>query len=551
MSNDSHDAAAALLTGERCERLRDLFDRALEQPAASRADWIAVNVSDRDDRQALRLLLAAEAGAGPLDTPSTDRLLRIGAEPEVAVEGLIGQRIGAFRLVRLLGQGGMAAVFLGEREGGDFQQQVAIKLLRRGLYSALEQRLFRREQQALATLSHPNIAHLIDGGVTEAGIPYLILEYIDGVPITRHAVGRRLDLRARLLLFVAVCRAVAAAHRQLIVHRDLKPSNILVDADGRVKLLDFGIAKLLAEGEDGATHTGLVAMTPGYAAPEQFARGAITTATDVHALGVVLHELLLGERPRPGAASDTRPSACAHASTTGTWSLPMPRPALRAALKGDLDNIVLKALAAEPERRYANAADLADDLERHLAAQPVRAHPASGWYRTRKFVRRHRGSVALTFAFALGLVASLGIALWQAKIARQEAANAVAEAQRANTTRDFIEQLFEPVRAELAQGHMPTLRDLVGEGAQQLDQNTDLAAAQRVDLLLMFSRLQHRLADNDASQDLAERAHALAAQTLPADSPLRLDALFELGTPMCERAILRAPNRCCARSSNA
>jgi serine/threonine-protein kinase len=529
MPKDSHDAAAALLTGERCERLRELFDRALEQGAAADAEWIAVHVSDPDDRRALQLLLVAEAGAGPLDTPSTDRLLRIGAEPEVAVEGLIGQRIGAFRLVRLLGQGGMAAVFLGEREERDFQQQVAIKLLRRGLYSTLEQRLFRREQRALAALSHPNIAHLIDGGVTEAGIPYLILEYVDGVPITRYAVGRQLGLRARLHLFVAVCRAVAAAHRQLIVHRDLKPSNILVDADGRVKLLDFGIAKLLAEGEDGATQTEFVAMTPGYAAPEQFARGAITTATDVHALGVVLHELLLGERPRPGATSDTRPSACAHASTADPWLLPMPRPALRAALKGDLDNIVLKALAAEPECRYADAADLADDLERHLAAQPVHAHPASGWYRTRKFVRRHRGSVALTFAFALGLVASLGIALWQAKIARQQAANAVAEAQRANTTRDFVEHLFEPVRAELAQGRMPNLRDLVGEGARQLDENADLGAAQRVDLLLMFSRLQHRLAETDASRELAERAHALAVLELPADSPLRLDALFELG----------------------
>jgi serine/threonine-protein kinase len=529
MPKDSHDAAAALLTGERCERLRELFDRALEQEAAADAEWIAVHVSDPDDRRALQLLLVAEAGAGPLDTPSTDRLLRIGAEPEVAVEGLIGQRIGAFRLVRLLGQGGMAAVFLGEREERDFQQQVAIKLLRRGLYSTLEQRLFRREQRALAALSHPNIAHLIDGGVTEAGIPYLILEYVDGVPITRYAVGRQLGLRARLHLFVAVCRAVAAAHRQLIVHRDLKPSNILVDADGRVKLLDFGIAKLLAEGEDGATQTEFVAMTPGYAAPEQFARGTITTATDVHALGVVLHELLLGERPRPGAADGERPSTCLHASTTGPWSLPMPRPALRAALKGDLDNIVLKALAPEPERRYANAADLADDLERHLAAQPVCAHPTSGWYRTRKFVRRHRGSVALTLAFVLGLVASLGIALWQAKIARQEAANAVAEAERANATRGFIEELFEPVRVELAQESMPSLRDLVGEGARQLDQNTDLGAAQRVDLLLMFSRLQHRLAETDASRELAERAHVLAAQELPADSPLRLEALFELG----------------------
>lgn len=529
MPNDSHDATDALLTGERCERLRELFDRALEQCVTNRADWIAVNVSDPDDRLALSLLVAAEAGAGPLDTPSTDRLLRLGAEPEVAVEGLIGQRIGAFRLVRLLGQGGMAAVFLGEREAGDFQQQVAIKLLRRGLYSALEQRLFRREQQALAALSHPNIAHLIDGGVTEAGIPYLILEYVDGVPITQHAVGRRLDLRARLLLFVAVCRAVAAAHRQLIVHRDLKPSNVLVDAGGQAKLLDFGIPKLLTESEDGATQSGLVAMTPGYAAPEQLAGGPITTATDVHALGVLLHELMLGERPRLGAADGTRPSARVNSLTTDPGSLPMPRPALRAALKGDLDNIVLKALAAEPERRYANAADFADDLERHLAAQPVRAHPTSGWYRTRKFVRRHRGAVALTVAFALGLVASLGVALRQADIARKEAANALAELQRANTTRDFVEQLFEPVRLELAQGRMPTLRELVGQGARQLDENADLGAAQRIDLLLMFSRLQHHLSETEESRKLAERANAMATLELPADAPLKLDALLEVG----------------------
>jgi serine/threonine protein kinase len=529
MSNDLRPDVSSLLTGERCNRLRDVFDRVLELAETERGQWIDAEVSDPDDRAALRLLLGAEAGHGPLDMPSTERILRIGAEPELEADGLVGQRIGAFRLVRLLGQGGMAAVFLGERDGAGFRQQVAVKLLRRGLYSAVEQRLFRREQQALAALSHPNIAHLIDGGVSEAGIPFLVLEFVDGVPITQFAAENALGLPERLRLFVVVCRAVAAAHRQLIVHRDIKPSNILVDTDGQVKLLDFGIAKLLTEEDDGATRTGFGALTPGYAAPEQYAGDAITTATDVFTLGVVMQELLLGGRAPDGDTEARRPSSLLQGDATIAWPLPIPRASLVAALKGDLDNIVLKAQASEPERRYASASELADDVERHLDAKPVSAHPPSGWYRTRKFVRRHRGSVALSAAFAIGVLASLGIAVWQAKVARTEAANARAEAQRANTTRDFIEDLFEPVRDQVAEGRMPSLRDLVDTGAAQLDSTSDLAPAQRVDLLMMFARLQQYLAETERSLELAERAHALADEALPADSPVALQALFALG----------------------
>ncbi len=212
-------------------------------------------------------------------------------------DGLIGQRIGAFRLTRLLGKGGMAAVFLGEREGGDFAQRVAVKLLRRGLYSEIEQRLFRRERRLLAGLDHPHIARLIDGGVTAAGIPYLIIEYVDGEAITTHAARRSLDVRQRLELFLIVCRAVEAAHRALIVHRDLKPSNILVSSDGKVKLLDFGIAKLLEERRP--QNATIAVLYAGIRCAGTVANATITTATDVFALGI-----LLARTPRRPAAAE-------------------------------------------------------------------------------------------------------------------------------------------------------------------------------------------------------------------------------------------------------
>jgi len=203
-------------------RLRNLFERAVDVRADERDAWIDAHATNPGERTALRRLLAADDGTGFLDTPATEHAVRLAAD-EVAAEGLIGQRIGAFRLVRTLGRGGMAAVFLGERVDADFEQRVAIKLLRRGLYSELEQRLFQRERQVLATLDHPNIARLIDGGLTDAGIPFLVMEHVDGLPITQFAAERGLDVRSRLTLFLAVCRAVEAAHRSLIVHRDIKP----------------------------------------------------------------------------------------------------------------------------------------------------------------------------------------------------------------------------------------------------------------------------------------------------------------------------------------
>jgi len=488
-------------------------------PAADRDAWIDAHATGAEEIGALRRLLAADGGSGFLDTPATEHAARMAAD-EVAAEGLIGQRIGAFRLLRTLGRGGMAAVFLGERVGVDFEQQVAIKLLRRGLYSELEQRLFQRERQVLATLDHPNIAHLIDGGVTDAGIPYLVMEHVDGVPITQYADDRAMDVRARLGLFLAVCRTVEAAHRSLIVHRDIKPSNILVEADGTVKLLDFGIAKLIDEDDAGAT---VGVYTPEYAAPEQVSGGAITTATDVYGLAVLLHELLLGLRPQ-GNPTRRPSSRSAEAAAQADRAARAFEPAqLRRQLRGDLDNILLKALDPEPGRRYASAGALADDIERHLEHRPVAAHPPSRAYRALKFVQRHRGGVALTCLFVLGVLAALGAALWQAQVARREA-------ERANTVRDFVQGIFDPVRDGVAEGKLPSIRDLVAAGADRLAADAQLEPAERIDLTLMFSHLMDDIGDRSRASDLAAAASRLAEHSLDRLDPLAIQVLEQRGS---------------------
>jgi serine/threonine-protein kinase len=496
--------------------LRDRFEQALLVPVSERESWLNMQPMAPAQRARLRRLLEADdANAGYLETPPLDRALRIGDAPEPDDgRSLIGQRIGEFRLLRMLGRGGMAMVFLAEREGSDFRQQVALKLLRRGLYSELEQRLFQRERRVLAALSHPNIARLIDGGVTDAGIPYLVMDRVEGVPITSHAAALRLGISARLVLFARICDAVSAAHRHLIVHRDLKPSNILVDAQGEVKLLDFGIAKLLDEDQGPNTGTGLPVLTPGYAAPEQYAGGPISTATDVYALGVLLHELLVGERPADPAH---RPSTQITERGVAIAQMPISLPALRGALGGDLDNIVMKALEPEPARRYASARDLGDDVERHLDGRPVAAHPPSRWYRARKFVARHRGSVLITALFAAAILAALGVTLWQANVARQQA-------ERAAEVQAFVEQLFEPLENGSALAEAPSLPELLRRGRERIDQRYPHNPEVRADLLAMFARIGDGIGETANNRALAEAAWHANAEAYGAEDARSLEA---------------------------
>ena len=424
--------------------LRDLFEACIDLPLAERAAFLQARCADADMRARVERLLNADT--------RDDRLFDGGAQAaaqaigEAGVRLPIGSRVGPFEIVRLLGEGGSSTVFLAQRESDGVRQQVALKILSRGLYSIDAQKQFRRERTALTQLTHPGIARLIEGGLTDTGVAYIALELVDGAPITTYAREHTLGMRERLALFVQVCRAVEAAHRALIVHRDLKPSNVLVASDGNVKLLDFGIAKLLQS--DDEEHTRAPMLTPAYAAPEQHANGPITTATDVYALGVLLGELMTGQR-FSGADTGTPSSRITEDAVEGV--LPATPAQTRRIVRGDLDNILRKSLDPDPERRYASAGAFADDIARWLDGKPVAAHPPSAWYRTQKFVRRHRGGVAMTVVFLLAILAAFGIALWQAGVAREQARNAEQQAARANATKDFLIRVFRASDPRIAQ----------------------------------------------------------------------------------------------------
>lgn len=357
----------------------------------------------------------------------------------------IGQRIGIYETISELGLGGMGVVYLAARRDGKFEQKVAIKLLKREFNTAKIRQIFQREKEILAKLSIPGIASLLDSGTTDDGIPYLVMEYVEGEPIDLYCHRRKLSLDARLKLFNKVCDTVARAHRSLIVHRDLKPSNILVNSDGDPKLLDFGISKLLdveADKSEGVTQLG--AMTPQYASPEQIRGEAVTTATDVYSLGVVLFKILTGHLPTlvEKNHSPTLPSEVALKSESELTYSP-------GALKGDLDNVVLKALRYEPDQRYQSVQNISDDIWRFIDGMPVLARPSTISYRLSKFVSRNKVQVIAAVFVVVALLVGIAIALSQAKSAREQARLAreqrdVAqqERERAEKTSKFMQSFL-------------------------------------------------------------------------------------------------------------
>ncbi|HEY6174273.1 MAG TPA: serine/threonine-protein kinase [Kofleriaceae bacterium] len=380
------------MSTERWHRVEALFERAVELPEAERAGFIdSACAGDAEMQRELETLLA--------NAPSTSAWLRnaIGAEVQQlaidAAQAQVGRRIGAFRLIRLLGRGGMGAVYLAERDDAQFSQRVAIKMLSYAIGSPEAVARLRDERQILAALEHPNIVRLLDGGSTDDGLPYLVMEYIEGTTVTEYAEQHQLSVRARIALIREVCAALQYAHQNLVIHRDIKPSNILVDAGGTPKMLDFGIAKLLAPAasfrREARTRTGFPMFTPEYASPEQARGTAVSTATDVYSMGVVLYELVTGQPAH-------RTTTSAVDSLRAICEIDPPRPsavgprAPRRELVGDLDNIILKALHKEPARRYASMEQLANDLGRWLDGMPVAARPSTIAYRARKFVRRNK-----------------------------------------------------------------------------------------------------------------------------------------------------------------
>ena len=398
--------------------------------------------------------------------------------------------IGPYRLVSKLGQGGMGQVWLAERSDGRFERKAAVKFLNVALIGQVGEDRFKREGAILGRFSHPNIAELLDAGVSSSGQPYIVLEYVEGNPIDRYCDQGALDVKARISLFLDVLGAVAHAHANLIVHRDIKPTNVLVNKDGHVKLLDFGIAKLLEEeGQENAatllTREGESPLTPEYAAPEQVTGGPVTTATDVYALGVLLYQLLCGQHPagsgvrtpasllkaivdtEPPRLSDvvtpTRANAKENATNAAQRSTTPEK--LSRQLRGDLETIVATALKKIPQERYASVTALADDLRRYLKHEPISARPDTFAYRTVKFVRRNRVVVALAAVTLLALALGLSMSLWQAHIARRET-------RVANAVEDFLEGIFRANSSDQAdpvKARQTTARELLDIGARNID----------------------------------------------------------------------------------
>ena len=500
-------------------RLSRLLDEALDREPDERVAWIdSLGPEHEFLKPQLRDLLSR---AGSIETGDfLATLPGILADSAAADErvGLAGEVVGPYRLVRELGSGGMGSVWLAERADGLIHRHVALKLPHRVIArrAELAERM-AREREILATLDHRNIARLFDAGITAEGQPYLALEFVEGLPIDEYCRGNAqrppLNLRARLALFRQVAEAVAYAHGKLVVHRDLKPANILVTANGGARLLDFGIAKLLDEGqtrETRLTQAAGRALTPDYASPEQILGEPLTVASDVYSLGVILYELLSGERPYKlkrdsrGALEDAivqgeprRPSEAA----------PLP---LRRALRGDLDTITLKALKKRPQDRYATVNALADDITRHLEHRPVLAQPDSTWYRLRKFVARNKLGVGAASVVLLAVLAGAGAAMWQARVA-------MAERDRAEAIRGFISSVFEEADPYRQYGRPLTAAELLNRARDRVGDQFTADPSLRTELTAMIGASLLGLGELEAAESAARAAEADASLTYGPD----------------------------------
>ncbi|HEY8061675.1 MAG TPA: serine/threonine-protein kinase, partial [Gemmatimonadales bacterium] len=522
-------------TPERLRQVRAIFDALVDAPAAERdavLDRLAAGDATlrRDVEELLTTVAQTDAVYSP---PLTVRADLAGADPAP----LEGTRLGRYDIVRLIGAGGMGTVYEAVRADDQYRQRVAIKLVRRGIDSDIALARFLQERQILASLQHKNIATLLDGGVTPDGRPFLVMVYIEGEPITTWCAARSVGLRERVALFRQVCSAVAHAHQNLVIHRDIKPGNILVTADGTIKLLDFGIAKLLdADNGDDAmplTRGGARAYTPEYASPEQVRGGTLKTSSDVYSLGVVLFELLTGRRPHVTA---TRAAADVERAVLGE---PVPRPSSVATdeaarergersaarlgryLRGELDNIVLACLRLEPERRYPSVEALGDDLQHHLAGQPIRAHRDWAGYRLRKFVQRNAPLVAAMSLVLIALVGGVIATMAQSRRARSEQL----KEQQVNS---FLRTLLSSVKP-VTRGRDVPASELLDAAARRLDVDRTTPANIRAELQTVIGRSYQSLGRYDDAERLDTAALALTRRLDGAGSAAAVAELSTLG----------------------
>ena len=531
------------------------FDAALDEPAPDRARWLRERYAGDLAliAEVQELLVAHERAEGILEAVPVPPPPRP-APPDPH------RRIGPYRVVRELGRGGMGVVYLAERDDGQFHRRVAVKLLRSSPDADELHRRFLAERQILASLDHPNIAQLLDGGITDGQLPYLVMEYVEGMPITTYCDRHRLGIDERLRLFLDVCAAVRHAHQNLVVHRDIKPGNIFVTDDGRVKLLDFGIAKLLNPGLAGVmqpvTRTEFRVMTPEYASPEQIRAEPLSTASDVYSLGVVLYELLTGRRPYRLTTGSPRelatvvcerepekPSSRAVAGASDPGGEPTIDPVaaaaargttpdkLRRSLQGDVDTIVMMALRKESSQRYGTAERLARDIERFLEGRPVLAHRGSRAYRLRRFVARHRGRAAAAGIAAVSLLGGSGVALWQAAQARADRDRAAAALHESEQVAGFLVGLFEANDPMEGSGVALTMRDLLRRSTARAEELGDQPLVQ-ARMLEVMGRVYLNLADYGTARAVLERALATREGVLDSTHPEVTSAMLRLAESM-------------------
>jgi serine/threonine-protein kinase len=477
------------MDSKRWEKLQRIFEAAIELPPLERESFLKEACQgDRALFDEITAMIKADSTHNSLlDHPIQENISSLMSNDQ------INKRIGPYQIIKEIGSGGMGAVFLANRVDGQFEQQVALKLIKPGMHSGDIISRFEHERQILAQLQHPNIARLLDGGMSDDGLPYFSMEYVSGMPIDRYCDHHQLSIEDRIELFITICHTVQFAHNNLIIHRDLKPGNIFVTNDGSVKLLDFGIAKVFDEDKDlpGLTRTGNYAMTPEYSAPEQIQRKMITTASDVYTLGLILYELLTGLRPfkfnssslldieriitstepeRPSSVIKKLQSQTSEENnnllkTIGEYRQ-VSSDRLRRKLGGDLDNICMLALNKEPARRYGSADQLGRDLQRYLKGLPVRARKESLSYRTQKFIRRHRWSV-LSSTFVIFTLIS--IVTYYTILLSNERDKAIAEAEKAKAVSTFLEDLFKSSDPSESKGATITAREILERGSDRIE----------------------------------------------------------------------------------
>jgi len=537
------------LDSERWDCVESILDRVLELDDEAAAQAVLADLCGGDAelrREVEELLQACKLEDDFLGKPISDGAPDLLSELETALgeepEALTGRRLGPYRLLEVLGRGGMGVVYLAERADEQFEKQVAIKLMPRGLESAEMERRLLTERQILANLEHPNVAHLLDGQVTEDGYPYLVMEYVPGRPIDVYCREEGLNLESRLSLFLDVCAAVQYAHQNMVIHRDLKPRNILVTSSGEVKLLDFGIAKLAdpsLEGHEG-DHTVYQPRTPAYASPEQIANRQVSAATDVYSLGVVLFQILTGKTPyRLEGLSPSEieavvtqrqsmaPSQAVESMADSGICMELKR--LRRQLVGDLDTIVLKALRKTPERRYGSVAELAEDTQRYLDDQPIEARPSTWSYRAQKYVRRHRFGLVAAVAIILLLIAGVAGIAWQGRVAAMERDNARLEARKAERVAEFLGGMFEAANPNNEGAGQLTVRELLDIGEERIHRELADEPEIRLEMLELIANSYGSLEQVDRAIEMVEAVINERSVEMPEDAPGMAHALTSLG----------------------